>query len=279
MVKQKKNKQVIDMHKILLALTLIVSTIATIQTAFARIDIVPRKIVIENRERGGELTILNLAGEESTFRMELVSFKQNEEGLYEQLNTPLDPAFDPAKVVRFSPRQFTLQRGGRQKVRLSLRKPANLPEGEYRFHVKATRLAQPESKTLEDGVYMHANIGVTIPVIVRHGNAQVAAELSDIQIKSPSQTKRQRPEAHVIINRNGNKSAIGKLEVYWKADGHSEKKIGNMGHFNVFTDVEKRHAAIPLTEMPEGHGTLTVRYKKDIGKEKGELYDEETLQR
>ena len=211
--------------------------------------------------------------------MELVSFKQNEAGLYEELDTPLNSAFDPSKIVRFSPRQFTLNKGGRQKVRLSLRKPANLPEGEYRFHIKATRLAQPENKNLDDGVYMHANIGVTIPVIVRHGDAQVSADVSNIKIIPPSQTIRKRPEAHVTINRKGNKSAIGKLEVYWKENGQKEKKIGNVGHLNVFTDVEKRHVTNPLTEMPNGHGSLTVRYTKDSGRDKGELYDEEVLMR
>ena len=261
---------------ILLFLLFCVGLLPAFNKAEARIDIVPRKIVIENRERSGELTILNLTGQQSTFRMDLISFSQNENGIYTELETPLNPAFDPSTVVRFSPRQFTLPPGGRQKIRLSLRKPANLPDGEYRFHIKALSLAQPDPD-LPDGVYMHANIGVTIPVVVRHGNTEARASLSDIKLVAPNKTERNRPELHLTINREGTESAIGNLEVFWQANGQKEKKIGNMGHTNVFTEINQRFVKIPLTEMPSGNGTITVRYSKELNE--GEIYDEVSLQR
>ncbi len=244
--------------------------------AHARIDIIPRKIIIENRERSGELTILNLTNEQSTFRMDILSFKQDEQGIYETLESPLNPAFDPESIVRFSPRQFTLKAGGRQKVRISLRKPANLPEGEYRFHIKALRLAQP-SENLKNGIYMHANIGVTIPVVIRHGQTEAQATISDVKLMSPQKTEKNRPELHLQINRQGTESAVGKLEVFWKPENSQEKKIGNMGHMNVFTDISKRFVKVPLTEMPYGNGTITVRYLKEL--EEGAIYDEVSLQR
>jgi hypothetical protein len=243
----------------------------------ARIDIVPRKIIIESRERSAELTILNLANEVSTFRMDLLSFRQHEDGVYEELETPLNPSFDPSSIVRFSPRQFTLKPGGRQKVRLSLRKPANLPEGEYRFHIKALRLAQPDLERLNSGIYMHANIGVTIPVVVRHGNTQTQATISDVKLVSAAQSGKNRPELHLDINREGNESAIGKIEIFWEANGQGKKKIGNMGHLNVFTDISKRSVKVPLTEMPSGTGTITVRYLNEL--QEGKFYDEVSLQR
>lgn len=245
-------------------------------SAEARLDIVPRKIVIENRERSGELTILNLTNEMSTFRMDILSYRQNEHGIYEELETPLSPVFNPESIVRFSPRQFTLKAGGRQKVRISLRKPANLPEGEYRFHIKALRLAQP-SPDLENGVYMHANIGITIPVIVRHGKTDAQATISDVKLISAAKSEKGKPELHLQINRQGTESAVGKLEVLWKPANGQEKKIGNMGHLNVFTDITKRLVKIPLSEMPYGNGIITVRYLKEL--DEGALYDEVSLQR
>lgn len=244
--------------------------------AQARIDIVPRKIIIENRERSGELTILNLTNQQSTFRMDLISFSQNENGIYTELESPLNPAFDPSTIVRFSPRQFTLPPGGRQKVRLSLRKPANLPDGEYRFHIKALSIAQPDPN-LPSGVYMHANIGVTIPVVVRHGNTETRATLSDVKLVAPAKTERNRPELHLTINREGTESTIGTLEVFWQANGQKERKIGNMGNTNVFTEINQRFVEIPLTEMPTGTGKITVRYSKEL--DEGEIYDEVSLQR
>ncbi|MEM9469457.1 MAG: hypothetical protein AAF988_04780, partial [Pseudomonadota bacterium] len=85
------------------------------------------------------------------------------------------------------------------------------------------------------------------------------------------------PELHVSIDRQGNQSSIGKLEVFWQPNGSSEVKIGNMGHFNVFTEINTRRAKIPLNQLPYGAGTVRVRYSKAM--EEGEVYDEITFQR
>lgn len=244
----------------------------------ARLDIVPQKIIIENRERGGELTILNLFNKKGTFRIELVNFAQNENGVYQQLNAPLSPDFDPATAVRISPRQFSLEANGRQKIRMSIRRPADLPEGEYRFHVKAIRLAQDdERRNAGDGINVLANVGVTIPVIVRHGNTSASATLNDPQIVEAARTKSGKPELHLTVNREGNASTIGKLEVIWQPQGGQNRKIGQMTNLNVFTDIEKRLIKLPLYEMPLGQGQILVRYTD--AKDGSKIIDEKTLQR
>jgi P pilus assembly chaperone PapD len=242
--------------------------------AVARIDIVPQKVVIENRERNGELTVLNLMNRAGTFRVELVHYVQDENGVYEGVEEPLNPNFDPQKIVRFSPRQFRIESGGRQKIRISLRKPADLPEGEYRFHVKATRLAQEDEKRAldPDNVNVVANIGVTIPVVVRHGKIDSSAKLSDVKIVRASPETKNRPELHVKIERSGNASTLGVIEVFWQGSSNKEKRIGYIKNMNVFTDVERRFAKIPLSEMPVGKGTVRVRYTDGVNK--GSIFDE-----
>lgn len=252
--------------------------IAPLSSAQARIDILPRIVIVDSRDRSGELTILNLFSEPSTFRMDLLNYRQNEDGVYSELNTPLDPAFDPVSVVRFSPRQFQLTRGGRQKVRLSIRKPANLPEGEYRFHIKALRLANvDENTTSESVVQMFANVGVAIPVIVRHGNVQARASLKNPRIIDHTRTKNGRPALEIQINRTGNASAIGSLEVFWEQPGEAPKKLGSISNMNVFTEISTRNVTVPLSDLPYGQGVLRVRYNK--GESKGEVYDEILVQR
>lgn len=248
--------------------------------AEARIDIVPQKIIIQSRERGGEFTILNLLDAKGTFRIEMINFSQNENGIYTELNTPLDPQFDPGKVVRLSPRQFSLNPEGRQKVRMSLRKPADLPDGEYRFHVKAIRLAQDDERTSPNGeerINVVANIGVTIPVIVRHGKINVSAKLKDAQIIPPAQTEKNRPELHLRAEREGNASSIGVLEVFWQPQGAKSRRIGQITNANIFTEINGRNFRIPLTELPVGNGQITVRYADAVNK--GKIFDEITIQR
>lgn len=240
----------------------------------ARIDIVPQKIVIENRERNGELTILNLYDVRGTFRVELMSFMQNEDGVYSELATPLSKDFDPQEIVRFSPRQFTLEPQGRQKVRISLRKPADLPDGEYRFHIKAIRLVQEDETRENDkkSIAVKANIGVTIPVIVRHGQTNSRASLHDVSLVPASKTDSQKTELHLNIQREGNASTIGMLEVLWEDKSGQVKRIGRITNMNIFTDITNRNVKVPLYEMPSGSGKLHVRYVDTVNK--GKIFDE-----
>lgn len=244
--------------------------------ASARIDILPRIIVIESRERSGELTILNLLNEKSTFRMDLENYSQDETGTYTILDSPLNPDFDPSKVIRFSPRQFALSRGGRQKIRLSVRKPADLVEGEYRFHIKALRLANTDNID-PNNINVIANVGVTIPVIVRHGNVQGRASLENARLVDPARTESGKPELQVQINRTGNASTLGSLEVIWQRSGADPVKIGSIANMNVFTEINQRQVKVPLSELPYGAGTVTVRYNN--GQRSGEIYDEVSIQR
>jgi len=265
--------------KILIGLFSFIYIMSFTYNAQARIDMLPRIVVIDSRERAGELTILNLFNESSTFRMGLINYRQDEQGVYTKLETPLNPAFDPDQIVRFSPRQFELNKGGRQKVRMSIRKPANLPEGEYRFHIKALRLANisEDTRANEPVVQMHANVGVVIPVIVRHGNVQGRAKLVNPQIIEHTRTKNGRPALKVSIERSGNASTIGALEVTWEQSGERPIRLGEIANMNVFTEINRRSVEVPLSNLPYGQGNIRVRYVK--GSDKGDVYDEILLQR
>lgn len=244
----------------------------------ARIDIVPQKIVVDPRERSSEFTILNLFDQKGDFRIELINYRQNEKGVYEELKGPLDPIFDPKTAVRFSPRQFSIEAGGRQKVRLSIRKPADLPEGEYRFHIKALRFANTEEPASDrTKVAVHTNMGVVIPVMVRHGNVSSTIKITDHVLMPPEQSSSKMPEMHVTVARQGTASAVGRLEILWTPDGGDEKIVGLISNANIFTEINQRFFKVPLNEMPQGAGKIKIRYSDEV--DKGKVLDEILLQR
>ena len=241
--------------------------------AFATIDIVPQKIVMEARDRGGDFTILNLYNQAATFRVELLNYEQNENGVYKKLNAPLNKNFDPNKIVRFSPRQFSLPPGGRQKIRLSLKKPSNLPEGEYRFHVKTYKFAA--ERELEDdkkSVRVLMNTGVVIPVIVRHGNTSSKVRLTNAVLIDTTNIKHHKKELHLDVLREGTASSIGKLEVFWHGNDAKKEKIGEISNANVFTDISRRRFKIPLKNKNMSNGKILVRYNDATNK--GNILDE-----
>jgi P pilus assembly chaperone PapD len=265
------------MKKLILSASIFILLMIIGLPAEAKIDILPRRVVIEGRNKSGEITILNLGTKPMGYRIGIINYRQDEKGVYTLLNEPLNPAFDPEKYIRLSPRQFTLPVGGRQKIRFSVRPPADLPEGEYRFHVAANSLAPVEPGSEEKrgaAVGLRINLGVSIPVVYRHGNLSATAKIIDAQWVTAQQNEQGANGMNVTIGRQGNSSTIGLLEVYWTPNGGTEEKIGYVVNANVFIDVEKRSVFVPMKSLPSGSGTVRIRYLNDIGPKKGAVYDE-----
>ncbi len=242
-----------------------------------RVDITPRRVIIDPRERSGEFTLLNMSDKESTIRVQIINYQQDDKGLYKELNGPLNAAFNPEEVIRLSPRQFTLPPGGRQKVRFSIRKPADLSDGEYRFHIMASRMADygPPAPVGagEQSISIKMNISVAIPVSVRHGHVESGATLSDLKLLANGPDNK--PTLQYTINRTGNASTYGTSLVYWQPQGGKEEEISNITNMNVFTENTYRHASVPLKLLPQGPGTLRLVYMNDETKIP---YAEEKLQ-
>ena len=255
------------------AIILIAAFIMTPTFAEARIDMVPRIVVIENRERAGEAVILNLSNETREFDISLINYRQLEDGNYETLETPLDPNFNPDEIVRMSPRTFTLGPNGKQIVRMSLRKPADLPDGEYRYHFLALSKAtdaekEPSSENVQ--VVLTMNVGIAIPVVVRHGDLSVTSKLTDFELVAPSNTKSKQPELQFVATREGGASALGQITIDWSNNGGPYEEIGMITNFNLFTEINQREGAVPLKQLPT-NGNLRIRYTDT---ETGRLYDE-----
>ena len=156
--------------------------LSSINFAHARVDILPHLLVIEPRERASEVNVLNLSETLNKYDLKIIHYKQDENGIYTTLEEPLSPLFDPEKIVRMSPKEFTLEGMGRQKVRIALRKPSDLPEGEYRFHLVSRGYeVEPEETSNGDvAVAVKINLGVAIPVIVRHGDLSATWSVTKI---------------------------------------------------------------------------------------------------
>lgn len=255
-----------------------VSIIMLSSAAYARIDILPRKIVMEQRDRSAELTILNLYDEPSLYRLSVLHYRQNSDGTYTILEMPLSDAFDPATGVRISPKQFTVAASGRQKIRVSLRKPKNLPEGEYRFHLLASRYPLEKAADDRDGskgssVAVKVNLAVAIPVVIRHGRLDVAAEIGETIVIPAENTDNGRPKMYVTVNRSGSSSSIGDLKILSSNAAGVEKQIGYISNMNIFAELGTRTVKVPLAEDPTGRNVVRIVYSDDDGN----IFDEKTI--
>lgn len=251
-------------------------------SAEARIDILPRKLLIEDRDRSGEITVLNMGDATQIIRVTLISYRQKEDGTYEKLEeTPLDPAFDPAQVVRLSPKQFSLPAQGRQKIRFTVQRPAGIPDGDYRFHVRAVSYDSEDNANGKptpikgNGVSLKTNLGVAIPVIVRKGSLNTAAKIENVNLLSASQTESGKPSLKFDVKRTGTASVMSVARIYWETAAEKQRQIGVVSNLNVFNELQVRSALVPLDMMPQGAGKIRVVLTNEFGNK--EVLDEVVL--
>ncbi len=255
---------------------------ATVIPAYATLLVMPVWIIFKDRERTANITLVNTTNEESLYRVEWRFQKQNETGSYDILEGPIDPAHDPSKMVLFSPRQVTLPPRGKQRIRLSLRRPADLPDGEYRAHLVMTKIDTPKiesEKPEEKGkirLIIGMNVGYSLPVIIRQGTYNATAAISEPRFISGSADGKKQPKMEMLITRSGLHSTMGGIKIYWAPPGQEEKVIGELNNINIYAESTRRKIEIPLNEKQIVGGKIRVVYEGQ-GPDKGATFDEKTI--
>lgn len=248
----------------------LLGTVLLAPLARADLMLYPTRLVFDKNQRAAQIELINNGTEPATYRLSLVNRRMTETGEFQ----PADPAAPgelfSEPMLRFSPRQVTLQPGTAQTVRVMLRKPAELADGEYRSHLQFDKLADTQgSNSVENqadpgagiGVVLTALVGASVPVIVRHGATSASVALSHLELLGP-------PTAPVLamqFARSGNASVYGDLNVTFTPQGGAARQVGKMAGIAVYTPNATRLAKLPLQPPPAlalAHGTLSVTYRE-----------------
>ena len=256
-------------------------------TAMGQLMVSPTRIVFEGNERTKQINLINNGSEAGRFRVSFVRRNMDANGKFEEVKEG-EPGMYSDEMIRFSPRQVTLAPGQSQTVRLMLRKKSGTADGEYRSHMMFQSLPDPDASdvgnlTSEDSgklsVKLIPIVGITIPIIVRHGELNSNISLSDFEIKQANTVK----AASVLslkINREGNMSAYGDFRVYFTAKGATPVIVGRINGVAVYTSTNSRNLDIKL-QAPEGvslsNGELRVAFLKTGEDEKTGLIAEARL--
>lgn len=252
--------------------------IAAIYPAAASMLLLPVRVYFKDGERMKGLTVLNKGDTQAVFSMKFEHKKQLAEGGYEALTEPLTPGYDPSKWLVYSPRQVSLEPQGRQGVRLSLRRPADIPAGEYRVHMALDRTAREriERGPAEPGkstTKFMVNVGFSVPVIIRIGKNDAVAEIKSYNLLPPDvKAQDKRPRLMVDIARSGKFSTVGEVTAFWTPPGGDEVKVGQQKGVIIYPELAGRTARVFL-DQPISGGTLRIVYS-GIEVDRGTTFDE-----
>ncbi|MFZ3128499.1 MAG: molecular chaperone [Rhodoferax sp.] len=252
--------------------------LALAHTALADLALYPTRIVLEKNQRAAQVELMNNGTEPETYRINLVNRRMGETGEFIAIDTPGPGEQFADPLLRYSPRQVTVQPGTSQTVRILLRKPTDLAAGEYRSHLQFDRVAEAtgdssvesagQAGKKEIGVVIKALVGASIPVIVRHGETQASVTLQNLAVQPATTTDG--PALTLQMARSGNRSVYGDLAVTFTPQGGTPQEVAKAGGVAVYVPNALRRARLPLqlppgTRLAGGSLHLTYRERAEAG--------------
>ena len=226
--------------------------------------VAPTRVILDGR-RGAQVVLSNIGSEEATYRIGLVLRRMGPDGNLVEVSNEEANALEQAalSMVRYAPRRIKLPPGQPQSVRIAARPATDLPDGEYRVHLSFKAIPKPRP-AVSDGapaeglsVKLIPIYGVTIPLIVRHGQVEAQAALQDLRVL---QTGDGRPVLTFAIDRSGDASTFGDL-VAVPARGEPMFLARGVA---VYTELDRRMVTVVLDEEQAAalRGPVRLEYRE-----------------
>lgn len=223
--------------------------------------VAPTRVVLDGR-RGTEVILNNIGDDVATYRVTAELRRMTPDGKLVDVETPSDSDKVAQEMVLFAPRKVTLPPNQPQAIRLTARAPQGVADGEYRVHLlfRAIPPARPQAAgpvQKVEGVSFRLTpiYGVTIPVIVRLGNLEATAAISNVH----KATVEGQQVVALDINRQGARSTFGEVRVM-KA-GIADP-IAVVRGIAIYTEINRREVLVPIDPKfaAQATGQVTVQY-------------------
>lgn len=234
--------------------------------------IMPKRLVFDGSQRAQEISLANTGSDSATYAISIVQYKMTEAGNFEEVTEPEEGQRFATEFLRYYPRRVSLGPNEAQTVKVQLTKTGNLEQGEYRSHIyfraieKQTALGEEnENETEAISINIKTVFGISIPIIIREGTSTTKVQLSDIKID----TEQEQPSLSLVINREGNMSVYGEIEVEHISNDDIVTEIGRVKGLAVYTPNTKRNFSIRLSNIDKvdlTKGKLNITYKTEANK-------------
>ncbi|QTD57813.1 molecular chaperone [Parasphingorhabdus cellanae] len=224
--------------------------------------VAPTRIVLDG-QRGTEVILNNIGSETATYRVSLELRRMTAEGKLKDVSAEEANQVELAakEMIRYAPRRVTLPPNQPQAIRLGIRPPQDLPDGEYRAHLlfraipKAKAVTELESTSGGFTIALTPIYGVTIPVIIRQGNLQATAGIANARVETSGNG-----QAFAFdLSRTGDRSTYGEIRV--RKQGESEPILVARG-IAIYPEVERRKVTLPVPAdiAAKLKGAISVEY-------------------
>ncbi len=179
----------------------------------------PVRAIFTDRLRTVNVHVINNAEESITYNISLVTLRKGPDGAFNEITANESEHEKMIKrMIRYSPRRATIGPRKRQVIKIMVRKPQDLPAGEYITYLKLSPIGQDPA--LEKGkasqkemIHIDVLVNSTFPIIIQHG--ELASEVTPLSLKIDTFDKTPSSlAARVHFSRKGALSSFG--NVFWR---------------------------------------------------------------
>lgn len=244
--------------------------------------IFPKRIEFNGGKKSQELNLANSGKDTARYVISVIQIRMKEDGAFETITEP-DPGQNFAdKYFRIFPRNVVLAPNEAQTVKIQVINMGEMQPGEYRSHLYLR--SEKEKKPLGEieatndssiSVKIEAVFGISIPVIIRQGENNAVANLSEASFKMENDSI---PTVHFAFNRSGDMSVYGDVSVDHISATGKVTRVGTITGLAVYTPTTKRYVNIPLKKnagIDYSTGKLKVVYSYKGSTDDG--YTEESI--
>ena len=241
--------------------------------------VAPTRVVLDGA-RGTEVILNNIGAAPATYRITLELRRMLPNGSLEEVEQSAANAVEATTLgmISYAPRRVTLPPNQPQSIRIGIRAPASLPDGEYRAHMLFRAIPDSKPAVASSGSKEGVSIaltpiyGVTIPIIVRQGNLSAKAAISDARIEKGAE----RDTFSFALARSGTRSTYGRIRVI--KPGVDKPLIDARG-IAVYTELTDRRVIFPVDAelAAQLKGPATIQYLEDTDAGGGVIAELQTV--
>lgn len=189
-------------------------------------------------------------------------------------------------MIRFFPREFTVEPGKRQAIRIMARIPPETPDGQYHAHIHFFEddKKQEENRANAQGqgkATMRVNLAYSALMPVTIGKGVQESTINWINPKIARSAKPGvKPGTYNItmqLTRSGNSQGVAYLDAIYVPPGGESVQLGKRRTAYIYREIDKRNYNFDVT-LPEGMSGGNLKLRLLSGdKTKPTLINEATL--
>ena len=252
------------------ALMVILMLMSTYARAQGDLLITPKRLVFDGSKRAEEINLANIGRDTATYAISFKQFRMDENGNFLEVSETDSTQKFAHKNLRFFPRTVTLAPNEAQSVKVQLIRASELSPGEYRSHLvfknvsNKVALGEEEKEAKKDSglsVNIKPVFGISIATIIRMGDTNVEAQLTETRFVAASQAAG--PSVRFTILRTGNISLYGDLQVTYIEPNKKPIQVAIMKGLAVYTPNTSRNVHLSLkssTDVNYSTGKLQIEY-------------------